>query len=231
MRWRNRSTEPLVVFISGGGVPGYSEDLRSAVREAFVRWERVGAIPVVFSFVRDSTQAEVVVKWVESFAIRRTGQAEVKWDPNGWLVGGLLTIATHQNDGRAVSREVAYTVALHEIGHCLGLGHIENRQAIMFNTFFTNYPKRALHADDINALRGLYAEPPRCALLALNGKYVTAAGGSLSATSTTKGDYEIFSVFTLLPMARMRLASSPWLLFRSAARRLSASASRVRSST
>ncbi|UCD23624.1 MAG: matrixin family metalloprotease [Gemmatimonadota bacterium] len=155
-RWRDRSAEPVTVFISAGRVPGYSEDLRSAVREAFVRWERVGAIPVVFSFVRDSTQAEVEVKWIESFTIRRTGQAEVTWDPSGWLVRGLLTIATHFDDGRAVSREVVNTVALHEIGHLLGLGHSDDPADLM-------YPATSvqdLTPRDRRTARLLYALPP-----------------------------------------------------------------------
>jgi len=155
-RWRNRSTEPLTVFLSVGTVPGYSEDLRSAVRDAFTRWERVGAIPVVFQFVRDSAQAEVFVKWIESFSIRRTGQADVMWDPDGWLVRGLLTIATHVNDGRTVSRDVAYTVTLHEIGHLLGLGHSDDPEDLM-------YPATSVHdltPRDRRTARLLYALPP-----------------------------------------------------------------------
>ena len=155
-RWRNRSTEPLTVFLSVGTVPGYSEDLRSAVRDAFTRWERVGAIPVVFQFVRDSAQAEVSVKWIDSFSIRRTGQADVMWDPDGWLVWGLLTIATHVNDGRTVSRDVAYTVALHEIGHLLGVGHSDDPEDLM-------YPATSVHEltpRDRRTARLLYALPP-----------------------------------------------------------------------
>ena len=155
-RWRNRSSEPLTVFLSTGDVPGFSDELRSAVREAFTRWERVGAIPVVFRFVRDSSQAEVEVRWIESFAIRRTGQADVIWAPDGWLVRGVLTIATHQNDGRRVSRRVAYTVALHEIGHLLGLGHSDDPNDLMYpSTSVSDLTPR-----DRRTARLLYALPP-----------------------------------------------------------------------
>jgi predicted Zn-dependent protease len=137
-------------------VVGYSESLGSVARNAFTRWERVGAIPVTFEFVRDSSRAEVIVRWIESFPIRRTGQADVVWDVEGWLVHATLTLATHMNDGRAVTPEVVYTVALHEIGHLLGLGHSDDPNDLM-------YPQTSVHdltARDRRTARLLYALPP-----------------------------------------------------------------------
>ncbi len=155
-RWRDRSTRPLPVYFAPAAVMGYGESLGSAARDAFTRWERVGAIPVAFEFVRDSARAEVVVKWIESFPIRRTGQADVVWDFEGWLVHATLTLATHTNDGRVVTPEVAYTVALHEIGHLLGLGHSDDPADLM-------YPSTSVHdltARDRRTARLLYALPP-----------------------------------------------------------------------
>jgi hypothetical protein len=50
------------------------------------------------------------------------------------------------------------TVALHEIGHTLGLLHNGIRDSVMFPSVSTNSTKRTLHPDDLRALRSLY--PP-----------------------------------------------------------------------
>ena len=52
-RWP-RQLEPLRVFIDQG-----DPELRRAVEQAFGRWERVGAIPVDFTFVREIGRAHV----------------------------------------------------------------------------------------------------------------------------------------------------------------------------
>ncbi|XP_019185319.1 PREDICTED: metalloendoproteinase 2-MMP-like [Ipomoea nil] len=48
------------------------------------------------------------------------------------------------------------SVALHEIGHLLGLDHSEHREAVMWEEFEYGEKKRDLTADDINGIRALY---------------------------------------------------------------------------
>ena len=47
------------------------------------------------------------------------------------------------------------TVALHEIGHLLGLGHSSVQNAIMYPTINPGMTK-GLHGDDIQGIRALY---------------------------------------------------------------------------
>lgn len=58
-----------------------------------------------------------------------------------------------------------FTVALHEFGHALGLGHSNQPGAIMGDTYLG--PQRALGADDIAGIRALYQPVPEPASLAL----------------------------------------------------------------
>ena len=48
------------------------------------------------------------------------------------------------------------TVALHELGHILGLQHSDVAGSVMFPSVSSNFTKRALTADDLGGIRQLY---------------------------------------------------------------------------
>jgi len=49
-------------------------------------------------------------------------------------------------------------VAVHELGHSLGLAHSDVREAVMA-PFYTGYnPSFKLHQDDINGIRHIYGQ-------------------------------------------------------------------------
>ena len=155
-RWPERTNRPLTVHLPAGAVPGYTPEMRESVRSAFLRWERVARIPVRFEFVSNLAAAEVTVSWIRRFAIRRAGQADITWNRAGWIVSGQLTLATHTTNGIPLSQEAVHTVALHEIGHLLGLGHSDDPRDVMF-------PSTEVHditARDRHTARLLYGVPP-----------------------------------------------------------------------
>ena len=133
-RWPDRVDRPITVYLPEGGAAGYTVAMGQAVENAFFRWQRGSWIPVHFRFVRDSAGAEVMVRWIDRFPNRRTGQADLRWSTSGWILDGTLTLATHTNNGWQLSEDAVYTVALHEIGHLLGLGHSDVSSDVMFPT-------------------------------------------------------------------------------------------------
>lgn len=156
-RWSNRMDPPLRVYFPDGGPPGYLPAMRYAVRDAFRSWERVADIPVTFVFTSDSAGAEVQVRWIREFPIERTGQADVRWNRSGWLVSGTLTLAVQNPGGKPLPAEAIGTVALHEIGHLLGLGHSDDPADVMYPT--TQVHEQLTLRDKATA-RLLYELPP-----------------------------------------------------------------------
>jgi len=155
-RWVGREARPLRVYFEPATAPGYTAAMGRAVRDAFPRWHRVGGIPVRFEFVRSPDHVDVIVRFIEAFDVRRAGQADLVWRSDGHLQQSTLTLATHSHLGRPYSTEAVETVALHEIGHLLGLGHSDQERDVM-------YPTTSVHdltSRDRRTAMLLYSLPP-----------------------------------------------------------------------
>ena len=79
------------------------------------------------------------------------------WRTNGtgWMLGGEITLATHVSDGRPLDRMSARMIALHEIGHLIGLSHSADPGDIMAALVRVEMPTLA----DVATARLLYAFP------------------------------------------------------------------------
>jgi predicted Zn-dependent protease len=129
-RWPDRVSEPLAVWIdSSSTLDGAQVGFPAAVRGAFNEWAATG-IPLRFVYVSSPRDAAVRIRWTDHLN-HKTGSTTWRTDRDGWLVSGDITLATHISDGHELDAHGMRAIALHEVGHALGLSHSADPLDIM----------------------------------------------------------------------------------------------------
>jgi hypothetical protein len=155
-RWPERIAQPLRVWVSDGERHhGWKLEYQERVREAFAEWQDQG-IPVHFTFVLDSTEADIRVFWTGQFADPISGKTLWARDRHWWIVNATITLALHHNGGDPLDSRAIKAIALHEVGHLLGLDHTTDTGNIMT----ARVRVRDLSEADRATVRLLYTVPP-----------------------------------------------------------------------
>lgn len=154
-RWPDRD-EPLRVWIQPASpVADWLPSYVDSVRAAFGDWNAV-ALPIRFRFVADSARAEVHVTWIDHFDEPISGRTKWARDDDWWITDGDIVLAVHHHHGAVLEEDAMKAIALHEVGHLIGLDHTENTENIMA----ARVRVRSLSPADIATARLLYTLPP-----------------------------------------------------------------------
>jgi predicted Zn-dependent protease len=155
-RWPDRGDKPLTVWIQPtANIDDWSSGYPDRVREAFEEWQAVG-LPLSFEFVADSADAEVHVNFIDHFNEPISGRTKWARDDEWLITDANISLAIHHHQGEVLDEDAMRAMALHEIGHLLGLDHTQDATSIMA-------PKvrvRDLSAADRATVRLLYSLPP-----------------------------------------------------------------------
>ncbi|TVL92991.1 matrixin family metalloprotease [Streptomyces sp. SAJ15] len=142
-----------------------------AVRNAFRTWS--AAAPLTFTEVEKGQSPDILIGWrpASDTDLSMVGGtlAHADFPPGcGVVTDGSLPKPVHFDDsehnwsiGAAVNSFDVETVALHELGHILGLAHTSASGAVMLPMVSSNSTKRALTQDDIDGVRSLYPDGAR----------------------------------------------------------------------
>lgn len=161
--WSNRDTLTYAFGAGTNDVAGNDE--RQAVRRAFATWS--ASVQIAFREVGTGDSPNILISWGQANCgdTNMTGStvAHADYPPGCGFYGNALPRPFHFDDqentwciGAVPNQLDVETIALHEIGHLLGLQHSTVAGAVMFATVSANATNRVLAPDDLEGIRRLY---------------------------------------------------------------------------
>lgn len=159
IRW---SHFPITVYINDDSIrqnPNYADD----VKQALNIWQSTG---IVSFAVVDNPNAEITIKWVNKLkekSLDTLGNTDLKFINTtqfGVIQNATIELLT-KSDSRELSSTDMINLALHEIGHAIGLQHTEEDDIMNPVLIVPSKSIKPVSSNNINDLMELYKIPAR----------------------------------------------------------------------
>ncbi len=156
-RWVRPGRVPLRVTVipnpSSGGA-GVTAGYRAQLRKALDHWE---AVDLGLRFVEvEGSESDIQVGWIDRFGTDQSGMTVLESGPDGAIRQAQITLALHSMTGDPLPSYAQLAIALHEVGHAIGLPHSADSSDVMFPT---THATELTRRDRATALL-LYRLPP-----------------------------------------------------------------------
>jgi hypothetical protein len=134
-RWKvekeSRSRTLTVWIQPKSDIADFSPEFAKRVRDAFITWDFVGLNGLHFAFTTDSARANIRVSWTDRFKEPISGRTRWARDGGWWITEASILLAVHHSSGDALNAESVGALALHEVGHLIGLDHTTDAANVM----------------------------------------------------------------------------------------------------